>query len=245
LHLRHDGQRPAFRVLEESHPFLGAVGVPVDHVRRVDELDSAPLQLLVSLLYPGDPEVKKRLRHRWRIGLSEQQARAAAVEEREIAERVEVPQAERLAVPALRAADIADGAGYLPDRSDLEVVHWSTPLSMQHAAFRRLEPLAQSLAVGQAEFAEHVLYVEFVGILADAPALGDLPVRHAVLDGMCSLPLRGSENIVVRRPPPPLAAGHGEILAPPSRNFPPPWSRARWYRRSRGSSCRNDRRPLG
>ena len=38
--LRHQRQRAALIVLEEGHPFLGAVGVLVDEMRRTDELDA-------------------------------------------------------------------------------------------------------------------------------------------------------------------------------------------------------------
>src|SRR5579883_1886249 len=86
LDLRHDRQWPPFRILEEGHPFLGAVGVPMDHVWRVDEFDSASLQLFMCLLDIRNAEIQDRLRGRELFSLRQQKARAAAIEEGQIAE---------------------------------------------------------------------------------------------------------------------------------------------------------------
>ena len=59
--LRHDGERAAVRILEERHPFLGAIGVAVNHVRRVRELHAALFQCIVRGGDVGHAQVKDRL----------------------------------------------------------------------------------------------------------------------------------------------------------------------------------------
>ena len=208
LDLRHDRQRPTVRILEEGHPFLGAVIVSMDHVRRIDELDPASLQLFMGLLDIGYAEIKYRLRRRQLVSLGQQKPRTTAIEECQFAERVEMAKTKGPAVPKLRDPNVPDRARYLADVLEPEVGHWSSPLPMQCAAFRRSKPLTQHLAIGQTELAEHVLDVEFDRILADTLAFRYLPARHAVLNRMRDLPLRGSEKIVVRRPSPSLIAAH-------------------------------------
>ena len=41
LRLRHQRQQPTFRVLEERHPFFRAIGMSMNHVRLIHELDSS------------------------------------------------------------------------------------------------------------------------------------------------------------------------------------------------------------
>src|SRR5690606_29826243 len=47
---RHEGQQAAVEVLEERHPFLGAVGVAMNHMRGAAERDAAGLQLRVGVV---------------------------------------------------------------------------------------------------------------------------------------------------------------------------------------------------
>ena len=62
LGFRHDRQRPPLVVLEEGHPLLGAVGMPMDHVRRVRELRRRAPPGRVRRAHVVDPEVQDGLR---------------------------------------------------------------------------------------------------------------------------------------------------------------------------------------
>ena len=107
LHLRHDRQRATFRVLEERHPFFRAVGMTMNHVRRMGKLDATLAQRAVCLADIRHAEVKYRVGGRRRVALYQHKTRASAVEERHIAECVQMLQAEKFAIPTLRAFDIA------------------------------------------------------------------------------------------------------------------------------------------
>ena len=48
FYLGHDRQGSAFRILEERHPFLHAVGMAMDHVGNADELDATLFELCVA-----------------------------------------------------------------------------------------------------------------------------------------------------------------------------------------------------
>jgi len=48
LDLGHNSERSSFKVLEDGHPLLGTLRVPVNHVRRVRELNSFAGQTLVG-----------------------------------------------------------------------------------------------------------------------------------------------------------------------------------------------------
>src|SRR4051812_25987034 len=79
LHLRHDGEWATFRILEEGHPLLRSVGMLVDQVWGVDELDTAALQRRVGELYIGNAQIEDRLCG-WRVRFLRQvEARATHV----------------------------------------------------------------------------------------------------------------------------------------------------------------------
>src|ERR1700690_3427064 len=111
--LRHDAERPALGIFEERHPFFGTVGMLVDHVRHIGELDAARSQLLVRFGDVGHAEVNHGFPRRRPLLLRQHQPRSTAIEERELAEREQVRYPDHLAVPRLRLLDVANGSRYL------------------------------------------------------------------------------------------------------------------------------------
>jgi hypothetical protein len=118
--LRHYRQRSIFWILEKSHPFFRAVGVPVDHVWRMGKFYATLSQRIVRLPDIEHSEVQNRIGARWRIPLRQHQTSTGTVEEREVPESVQVRQTEHFAVPMLRAFNIADRPRYLVERRALE-----------------------------------------------------------------------------------------------------------------------------
>src|SRR5688572_5237040 len=88
VHLRHEGERPAVRILEEGHPFLGAVGVAVDEMWRVHEHDAARAEFGMGLDNVRDAQIQDRLVFCAAFLLRQHESRATEVEERERAEGV-------------------------------------------------------------------------------------------------------------------------------------------------------------
>src|SRR3984885_9465759 len=87
--LRHDAERTPFRILEHGQPFFGAVGVPVHHVRRVDEFNAARFQEFIRCADIADAHIQDGFRNDRRL-LAQHQARSVAVKKCEIAESVEM-----------------------------------------------------------------------------------------------------------------------------------------------------------
>src|SRR5690349_2430496 len=112
-HLRHQCQQAALGVLEERHPLFQAVRVPEDQMRRSLELDAAGGELVVRGADVVDAQIQDRLGSRLRAFRAQVEPRAAEVEERELAERVEMLETQNLAVPGAGFVDIADRARYL------------------------------------------------------------------------------------------------------------------------------------
>ena len=83
LDLRHDGQSPAFLVVEEGHPFFHAVIVAMNNVRRAGELHTAGFQRGVRRADVLDAEIENRL-GRAAIALGEEKPDAATIEEGKI-----------------------------------------------------------------------------------------------------------------------------------------------------------------
>ena len=119
LDARHERQGVALAVLEEGHPDLGAAVLGVDHMRRPGEVRPAIRQRLLGGVNVVDAEVEDRAGLPVRgILAMEVDPHAARIEEREVAERGQVWQPERLAVEVLRPGDIADGERDLADRAE-------------------------------------------------------------------------------------------------------------------------------
>src|SRR5687768_18177400 len=98
----------------------------MDHVRSVSKLHAAGLHFFVGSFDVIDAQIEDGLCVGGFLLLTEKQPNAAAVEERELVERVQMRQAEHRAVPMLRLLDVPDGARYLTDRTQLER-HRKTP----------------------------------------------------------------------------------------------------------------------
>ena len=111
-------QEPALGILEERHPLLGSVGVAMDQVRRALELDAARAELGVRGADVVDAQVQRGLRPRLAALRAQEEPRAAEVEERELAERIEMLEAEHLAVPRAGGVDVAHGARNLADGTE-------------------------------------------------------------------------------------------------------------------------------
>src|SRR6185369_583758 len=146
--LGHQCERPAFGVREERHPLFRAVRVPMDHVRSAFELDTARDELRVLRIDIGDSKIENRLCGARAALRAQVQARAAAVEERQVAERVEMTQTERVAIPRLSLLDIPHGPRNLPDRPELALLRLHRRLlelsaAGESAVPRSAAPLAQ------------------------------------------------------------------------------------------------------
>jgi hypothetical protein len=93
-----------------------------DHLRRVSELDAASLQRLVGGVDVGNAEVEDGVVLEAgdfdAVVLFEEEARAAAIEEGELAVGVHVRQAEDVFVERLRPRDALHGARDLTDRPE-------------------------------------------------------------------------------------------------------------------------------
>ena len=87
----------------------------MDHVRGVDEFDAPRDQALVSRVDVRHLQIEDGLRARIVFRLRQHQSRPAAIEEYEIAERVQMVEPEHVAVPVFRRPGIGDGARYLAD----------------------------------------------------------------------------------------------------------------------------------
>src|SRR5688572_3906967 len=94
----------------------------VDHVRDAHEFNAAPLEIGICGLDVRDLEVQDRLLAA-ALRFGKEQPRSITIEERELAERVEVRQSEHLLVPALGFANVAHGAGDLTERTKLRSTH--------------------------------------------------------------------------------------------------------------------------
>jgi len=112
--LRHEPQGPPFRIFEHGQPFLGSVGMPVDHVGSVDEFDAAGFQEFVGLRDVADAQVQNRFGNCGRF-LAQHQPRSVAIKERELAECIEMRQTQYAFVPIFRLFDVMHGSCDLRD----------------------------------------------------------------------------------------------------------------------------------
>jgi hypothetical protein len=185
------------------------------------KLDTTLDQRTVCLADIRNAEVKDRVGGRRRVALYQHKTRACAVEERHIAECVQMLQAEQFAIPTLCAFDIADRSRYLANWPNTGFDHVRFHLTMKCAVLRRSEPAAKCLAIRQAKLRKRILEMELDPVLADSDTVRDLAIRHSVLYRMRDAPFSGRKNIVVGSPPSSPLSCHREILAPTGANFPP------------------------
>src|SRR5690242_19062306 len=126
-HLGHDREEVAVGVGEEGHPLFDAVVVFVDQVGCLLELDAAGGEFVVRRLDVVDAEVDDR-RLAGSLGGTEEQAGAAAVEESQVSEGVEVGEPQYVAVERHRFLDVGDRAGDLSNCAQLHHVGASLSL---------------------------------------------------------------------------------------------------------------------
>src|SRR5262249_55537992 len=219
--LRQDPERATFGIIEVRQPLLGAVGVAMDHVRRLSKLHAARAQRFVGGADVLDAQIEDRL-GAWLVGGAQVQPRAAAVEEGERAERIQVPQPEGLAIPGLGFLEVAHRARDLRQPAQTQGGH-GLLLARERAAARLANPAAQPLPVRDAELRHGVRHVILDGVEADTAARRDLAVAHPVLNGVHDAPLAGRENVIVTRPPSASSARHcPRILKARPPIYPPP-----------------------
>ena len=91
----------------------------MDQVRRPLELDTAGAELGVGRADVVDAQVQRRLGPGLAALRAQKKARAAEIEERELAERVEMFEPQHLAVPRAGGVDVPDRARNLADGSEM------------------------------------------------------------------------------------------------------------------------------
>src|ERR1700761_1349699 len=109
FYLGHEPERTPFGIFEYREPLLGAVGVLVDHVRRVDEVHTEGFQPCVRRGNVAHAQIEYRLRRSLFL-LAQHQPCAAAIEKGEFAERVQMRQPQHMAIPLLGFLDVAHGS---------------------------------------------------------------------------------------------------------------------------------------
>jgi hypothetical protein len=179
--------------------------MPMNHVRSAFELDAARRELGVFGCDVSNAEVENRFRARFLALGGQEQTRAAAIEEREIAERVEMAEAEHAAVPRFRCLDVPHAARDLADRAQLSGLSRHRFLlrcrrAPQRAVTRRAAPMLESASVGEAELRDRVRDVKLHGVEANAAQLRDRAVAQAVAHEVHDPPLGRGEHVVVARP---------------------------------------------
>ena len=66
-------------------------------------------------------------------------------------------------------------------------------------------------------------------IKADTPTYGNVPIRHAVLNGMHDAPFRRRQQIIMRRSASTLPGGHAAIVILGIRMYPTPWQQTKYW----------------
>ncbi len=78
----------------------------MNHVRRVDEIDTSVDQPAMCRFDVRNAQIDQRFGAWLIVGLREHESRSATIEEGDAAERVQMIQAEHIAVPALGSLDV-------------------------------------------------------------------------------------------------------------------------------------------
>src|SRR6185503_15715409 len=102
---RDQRQQSAAGLLKKRQPLLQTVRVLEDHVGRAGKRDTPPFELLLGRMDVQYLEVENRvvvkIRHVDDRAVLEHQANSPAIEERQLVDREQVPQAEGVAVEPL------------------------------------------------------------------------------------------------------------------------------------------------
>ncbi len=191
----------------------------MDHVRRVGELQAARRQRRVRRAHVVDREVQDRVGRR-ALAFGQEQAHATAVEEGQVAERVEVREPEHLAVPGACRGDVAHVARDLAQRAQLDVVAHGELLPEEMAVAPHAVPAPQLGATREPQLLQRVGHVVLHGVQADALARRDLAIAQPVSHGLDDTPFGGRQDIGVRRAAAIARVGHGGSLAAGAANFP-------------------------
>src|SRR5690606_23667342 len=100
---RHYRQVAPLRILEECHPFFSTIVMPMNHMRRPDKLDTLRIKSGIGCMDVGNSQVQQGFLVLYFLVLGQHEPRSTAVEERQVAERIEMRQPEHIAVPRLRS----------------------------------------------------------------------------------------------------------------------------------------------
>src|SRR6266702_4959777 len=92
----------------------------MDHVRRIGKLDPARGKAGMSGPDVRHLEIQDRFALLCAIALGQEQPRPAAIEKGQVAKRIKMRQAKRLAIPSPCRRNVLDAAGDLADRADAQ-----------------------------------------------------------------------------------------------------------------------------
>ena len=179
----------------------------VHQVRRVVELDSTGLEFRICPSNILDAKIQQRLGGKRGLRFTQEKPNTIAIEERQLAEGVQVFESEDSPIPTFRLHDVAHRAGNLPDAAEYERLLHIHPFPFEGTTQRNPKPFPQLLAAAETELRKRVPHMKLYGVCTDASPPCDLSIGHAVFDSMRDGPLGWRQDIVMRRP----AAAYGLI----------------------------------
>jgi hypothetical protein len=117
---------PPLIILEESHPFLGAIGMTVHDMQGADEFHAAARQRCVGATYIGHAEVDDRLGRR-AFTFRQHQPDPAAIEKRQRPERIKLFEPQAFSIPPARRLDVLHASADLADGTEGALLSTVTP----------------------------------------------------------------------------------------------------------------------
>jgi hypothetical protein len=195
--LRHDCKGSAVRIRKECHPLFRSIAMAVHKMWRVGKLDSTSLEFGIC---PSDilhAKIEQGLSEKHGIRFTQKKPNTIAIEKRQLAEGVQVFEAEDSPIPSFRLRDVAHRTRNLPDTANQKWLLHIHSFPLEGATHRNPKPFPQLLAAAETELRKRVPDMKLYGVRTDASPPCDLAIRHAVLDRMRDGPLGWRQYIVM------------------------------------------------